>query len=232
MALMTGTCYYCGAPATSDEHAPPRALFPKLKDSPDGRNYRLNLRTVRSCDVHNTRKSKEDEYLLYVLAMILPSNDIAKSQFLTSVKRAIEYRPKLLDRMLIDYHEAAYHDTAHDTWHRTIAIRPDESRLTEIFKCIAKAMYAIEKQAFWPHKVSIAIEFMLAIGDIERNEIQAQRILEIDSLLSAVPHKGDTPEVFTYQFMEHDGHALMRLHFYENAKVSAVFIPSQKGALA
>jgi hypothetical protein len=222
---MTGTCYYCGAPATSDEHAPPRALFPKLKDSPDGRNYRLNLQTVRSCDVHNTQKSKEDEYLLYILVMSLPSNDIAKSQFLTTVKRAIEYRPKLLDRMLIKYREVTYHDTENDIWHRSIAIQPDEARLTEIFRCIAKAMYVVEKETFWPYKISVMIEFMLALDDVARNERQAERVREVEAFLNAAPHKGNNPEIFTYQFVEHDGHALMRLHFYGNTRVSVVFIP-------
>ena len=222
---MKSTCYYCGAPATSDEHAPPRALFPKLKDSPDGRNYRLNLQTVRSCDAHNTRKSKEDEYLLYVLVMSLPSNDIAKSQFLTTVKRAVEYRPKLLERMLIKYREVTYHDTENDTWHRSIAIQPDEARLTEMFTCIAKAMYVVEKQTFWPYNVSVMIEFMLALDDVPRNKSQAERSRDVEAFLNTAPHKGSNPEIFTYQFVEHDGHALMRLHFYGNTRVSVVFIP-------
>lgn len=37
---MCNTCYYCGKPATSTEHVPPKALFPEQKDSPEGVDYR------------------------------------------------------------------------------------------------------------------------------------------------------------------------------------------------
>lgn len=104
---MNNICYHCGQIATSDEHCPPKTLFPKLKDSPDGQDYRKNLLTVRSCDTHNTEKSKEDEYLLYVLVMCLPSNEVAKNQYLTKVKRAIDRRPKLLERLLFKTKESS-----------------------------------------------------------------------------------------------------------------------------
>jgi len=44
-------CYYCGAPATSKEHVPPRGFFPKGSD----------LITVPSCEIHNNDKSHIDE---------------------------------------------------------------------------------------------------------------------------------------------------------------------------
>jgi hypothetical protein len=62
-------CYFCGALATSKEHVPPRCLFPKAGDVVDGADYRKNLVTVASCDVHNMHKSKEDEYLRFILAL-------------------------------------------------------------------------------------------------------------------------------------------------------------------
>jgi hypothetical protein len=58
-----------------------------------------------------------------------------------------------------------------------------------------------------------------------RGERQAERVREVAAFLNAAPHKGNNPEIFTYQFVEHDGHALMRLHFYGNTRVSVVFIP-------
>lgn len=49
-------CYYCNAPATTQEHVPPRSFFPK--------GAGLKLRTVPSCTVHNNDKSNDDQYLL------------------------------------------------------------------------------------------------------------------------------------------------------------------------
>lgn len=52
----TSSCYRCDRPATSREHFPPKAFFPK------GGN--LQLKTVPSCAIHNNGKSKDDLYLL------------------------------------------------------------------------------------------------------------------------------------------------------------------------
>lgn len=34
------TCYMCDAPATSEEHVPPKCLFPERKDLPQGMDLR------------------------------------------------------------------------------------------------------------------------------------------------------------------------------------------------
>jgi hypothetical protein len=47
-----GHCAYCGAPRTSDDHIPPRALFP---------SDRTNLITAPSCYEHNLGQSGVDE---------------------------------------------------------------------------------------------------------------------------------------------------------------------------
>ena len=221
---MNDSCYYCGQQATSDEHVPPKTIFPKLGDSPDGRDYRRGLLTVRSCDTHNTEKSKEDEYLLYVLAMSLPANEVAKSQFLTKVRRAIERRPKLLDRLLFKTQEVVVHDTASNKWHKTLAIQPEEHRLIGIFTCIAKALYFHEKGSVWPGKVSVLIEFMLSFDDLPQNERQGLLEQQLNSVLSDTPRKGENPDVFSYQFVEMDDKTFIRLHFYWDSRVSVVFI--------
>lgn len=51
-------CYFCGKTSTSNEHVPPRNLFPK------GQKYRYNLITVPSCDEHNSDKSDLDNRML------------------------------------------------------------------------------------------------------------------------------------------------------------------------
>lgn len=223
---MTGICYFCSAPATSDEHVPPKTLFPKQKDSLDGKDYRKNLLTVRSCDLHNTNKSKEDEYLLYVLAMSSPSNRIGTKQFLTKVQRAINRRPMLLDKMLIGYQLVICQNTSSGTLYNSIALKPDENRLNAVFECIARALYFIEKGAPWNRNITVLTEFMMSLDDKSKNERQSLYISEIESFLMEAPFKGENPEVFSYQFVERDGFGLMRLYFYEKLKVSATFIPN------
>jgi hypothetical protein len=217
-------CYYCGSETEATTHVPPKAIFPELKDSPGGRDYRKNLIQVPSCETHNLVKSNEDEYLLYVLVMSLPSNEVAKSQFLTKIRRAIDRRPKLLSRLLRETREFVVHDTANDAWSRTIAIRPEERRLVGIFTCIAKALYFQEMKCRWQGTVSVLIEFMLSFDNIAQNEKQRQVEEQLNSMLENVPRKGENPDVFSYQFVKMDDKFLVRLHFYGNTRVSAVYV--------
>lgn len=88
------TCYMCTAPATSREHVPPKCLFPEPKDLP-GTNYRDNPIIVSSCDVHNFRKSKDDEYLMDVLPVYFLNDPVAKKHVDKKVLRALKRRSKL-----------------------------------------------------------------------------------------------------------------------------------------
>jgi hypothetical protein len=86
------TCYMCDAPATSKEHVPPKCIFP------EGRIYRKNLIQVPSCNEHNSRKSKADEYLKFILTAGGGMNELASSVFQGSVMRSFDYRPHLINR--------------------------------------------------------------------------------------------------------------------------------------
>ena len=61
------TCYMCDEESTSSEHVPPKCLFPEQKDLPEGVDLRKSLITVPSCDLHNSKKSNDDEYYSIVL---------------------------------------------------------------------------------------------------------------------------------------------------------------------
>ena len=82
------TCYICGQPATSVEHAPAKCFFPEDK--------RVNLTTVDSCSVHNEDTSKDDEYVRNIIAMSIGNNQVAYSHFLQKCIKSFERSPKLL----------------------------------------------------------------------------------------------------------------------------------------
>jgi hypothetical protein len=88
-------CYMCEAPKTSDEHVPPKCLFPEQKDSPDGKDYRKNLITVPSCDIHNSAKSQEDEYFLMYMATNAFANQAASLHQNTKLLRTLDYNPRV-----------------------------------------------------------------------------------------------------------------------------------------
>src|SRR5262245_35856510 len=98
------TCYACDAPPTSLEHAPPRLLFPEQKDA-GGRDLRRRLITVPSCDAHNSEKSKDDEYLLWVLSANAFANETGVQQANTKLDRSYLRRPKLGDSIFATMQE-------------------------------------------------------------------------------------------------------------------------------
>ena len=90
--IMTA-CYACNEPSTSSEHVPPRVLFPELKDAQGDRGLRRDLITVPSCDAHNSEKSKDDEYLLWVLSANARANSLGVQQAMTKLIRSYQRRP-------------------------------------------------------------------------------------------------------------------------------------------
>ena len=88
------TCYMCDAPATSREHVPPKCIFP------DDAQFRINLITVPSCDVHNLKKSNDDELLRHVLAYAPGNNHLALHIVEQNVMPAFDRRPRLIDTFL------------------------------------------------------------------------------------------------------------------------------------
>ena len=91
---MIPTCYMCDAEAMGKEHVPPKCLFPEEKDMP-GTHFRENPIKVPSCDAHNSAKSEDDEYLLFVLSSHFGNNTVAANQIVTKILRALRRRPHL-----------------------------------------------------------------------------------------------------------------------------------------
>ena len=80
----------CDALATTKEHIPPKALFPKQKDVLSEISLRKDLITVPSCEKHNNSKSRDDEYLVFCLSTCFHGNDIKEQLFNTKIMRAME----------------------------------------------------------------------------------------------------------------------------------------------
>lgn len=81
-------CYYCGMPANSYEHAPPKQMF---------KGFSCDSITVPSCEKHNTSKSKTDQAI--VSAFLIPLvNSIGKYPIEENVFNAICAATSLFDR--------------------------------------------------------------------------------------------------------------------------------------
>lgn len=225
---MTETCYMCEALATSVEHVPPKCLFPKQKDLPEGVDLRKQLITVPACAKHNTQKSKNDEYLLYALVMSIPSNEVAKNQFLKKITRAIEKNPALINQFLKNHKNVVVEDTHTSETNNTIAVKIDTERLENELKDLSKALYFHHFKEKWLGEMHVYPNFMLELN-IEYARETNEPIENMDNysniLFENEPYYGENPDVFKYQIVDGKDicHKFMRLYFYNGNRVT-VFV--------
>jgi hypothetical protein len=223
------TCYMCDKKAQGVEHVPPRCLFPEKKDLPEGVDLRKQLITVSACDEHNTSKSQDDEYLLYLLVINLPANETAKSQFFTKIMRSIQRNPNLIKKFMANPHPVIAVDKETGQAHHTVAVNVDDARLDSALEHIARALYFHHFKNQWLGSVRTQPDFLLASLDPEkgqeRNRLGEYMVAAADQLFSGIDFHGENPDVFKYQVLEgnENVHKLMRLHFYNRCRVSVFF---------
>src|SRR4030095_14069522 len=128
------TCYRCDAESVSQEHAPPRCLFPASKDVEDGTDYRRDLITVPSCAAHNMSYSKNDEYFMVVCAVHFENSDVAVSHFRTKILRALARSPAFAAAALKDLRPAVV------LGQPSVAFTVDRERIMDIFDKTGRAL--------------------------------------------------------------------------------------------
>jgi hypothetical protein len=87
-------CYMCDAEGTTREHVPPYCFFPE--------GYRENLMTVPSCPDHNTKNSKDVEYIRNIIVAHFATNNLARGHFQSKVLRSFKRSPKLFTQTFGD----------------------------------------------------------------------------------------------------------------------------------
>lgn len=196
-------CYYCGSPAVSKEHIPPKSLFPK--------EYRKNLITVPSCHKHNTFKSGEDEYFVNILRTSVQMNDVGLQQSKKATRSFIRNKKKL-SSILIDAKQIIYDGKL------TIQYNVDKKRLDQYFVCLAKGIYfAHYNKRFYGIVDPI---FLPHLQNVHPTKEIKGLLTSINALFSKIEKIGGNPKVFFYQVKGND----FLLTFYEKAKLLLIFL--------
>jgi hypothetical protein len=186
------TCYACDAAPVSDEHAPPKCLFPESKDVDDGTDYRRNLITVPSCETHNLRLSKDDEYFMVVCAVHFENNAVAVSHFGTKILRALKRSPAFSARALRDLRPATV------LGQPSSAFTVDRRRICEVLDKTGRALsfHHLGQKQTGPSEV---VAFAFGLDD--EQTVPGLPFLEeaAKALFADVPKHGDNPDVFYYQ---------------------------------
>lgn len=221
------TCYMCEKTATSNEHVPPRCLFPEAKDIPLGVNLRKNLVTVPSCDEHNTNKSKDDEYLLFCLLLNIANNDTAFSHFASKITRAMNRNPKPFENFTRTKVPVIAVDNESGEASHTYMIKLDTSRILRSLEQIARALYFKRYHHKFGGKCTILYDFVLYHGqddDVKRNDFLQNASKQMRDYFEKMDHIGDNPEVFKYFLEDVDKGHVLRMRFYGGSNVFVAFV--------
>ena len=218
-------CYWCGGSANSDEHVPPKGIFPELKDIPE-RDLRFNLLTVRSCEEHNQRKSNNDEYLMAVITPVLGNNEIAIKQTDTKIKRALERNDGSLERAAYIGLEE-YSDVVNGQERTCAHGSIDTKRFFDSIEPIARAIYRLHFDCRFSGKCLFFADFLDSGDHVEASSIRTfyQEVIRKD--IPNWPSYATNSEVFYFQvdpIKRCGGLQLMAFTFFEGAQVLVGFL--------
>jgi len=228
MTKPTVICYMCNAARTSDEHVPPKGLFPKKRDLPPGVDLRKQLITVPSCDVHNSEKSLDDEYLMYALVFGIQNNPTASEQIKGKITRAMCANPGVARLIAQNQKPVRVEDTTTGKIEETIALRIDSQRIHQALDHIGRALHFHHFCAQWKGEVQVIPLFLLSLEESSAEDFNAS--LEsmgkkVEELLSGETAHGANPDVFTYKVIKPGPQipVVMLLTFYGGSKVALLF---------
>ncbi|MBN4062020.1 hypothetical protein JYU20_02360 [Bacteroidales bacterium AH-315-I05] len=219
-------CYYCGEPAKTDEHVPPRCIFPEQKDT-DGKDYRKQLIKVPSCERHNLEKSKDDEFLMACLTPIVGNNTIGFNQTHTKLKRALARREKLLSAAIKEPMDLII-KSEHGIEFPVLIGKADIPRFCSAIEAIARGIYYEEFKKRFKGKCSVMPQFIkFESDDLKKIQLLSKKMFDQEK--HKWIKKGENPDVFFYIFGEtdHYGFIPLNLTFFEGAEVLVSFQPQE-----
>jgi hypothetical protein len=208
------------------EHIPPKCLFPETKDLP-GTDYRKNLISVPSCDAHNSHKSKDDEYLLFILIAHFDNNRVAENQFRTKILRALKRSPALLR-----IYKQKTQDVVLDG-EPTMAFQFNRKRVDRELSQMIRGLYFNATGNKWLSRIAIHSPgiFVFEGPDAQFVNETTQSMASAAALFfEDQPKKGDNSDVFWYQLhAEPENRRLLaRMCFYAGLEILGLSDPKLK----
>lgn len=205
----------CDQVAVSDEHVPPKCIFPKTKDLPAGIDYRKDLITVPSCIEHNSEKSREDQYFLNILAACDQLNEVGREHYRNQIRRQNSRNPSILRRI---------GERAVEIDNR-LGFKVEIDRLDQFMGHLGLGLYFAHFGRRWCGGLGWFPEFLSRVTDPDHNA-ESLRLAAIDETnleFKDVPFHGANSKVFVYQVLDTAKQCKMRLHFYEGCRILLTF---------
>lgn len=223
MKRNSSICYACGKRSTSREHVPPISIFPEGKDM-DGENLRKDLITVPSCDKHNSRKSKDDEFLMITLGAATGTNKYGFLHHTTKISRAIQRNEPFYKNKVLKEQKEILFETKNGKKIPLIIGKPDTSRLMRCFKQIGLGLYYNEFGKRFIGDIKVIMDFIIDQNDTMK-QIKTLLKDQFEVEAEGLQIKGANSEIFNYCFLPPDqfGVIALKMVFYDGLEVYVGF---------
>jgi len=218
------TCYMCDCVKSSYEHVPPKCFFPNKGIA--GKDLKINLITVPSCDLHNTKKSGDDEYLLLFTLLNYAKNNIGERYFVLDRLSAIQRHKSLKNKVasIISNNPVPIHINNEES----IAVNVDMEKIWRSIDHITRAIFYhhYKEKLFSP----LTIYPLLALLPDPRSQTYYEKSNSHSQIVN-VSHKhfsllsryGNNQEIFYYQIDDSSDSFSMRICFYEGVDFLSIF---------
>lgn len=208
---------------------PPKSIFPEAKDVGNGKDYRANLITVPSCELHNGAKSGDDSYLMMVLVSYFQNNEAARAQIRSKVTRAWTKDKKLARTVVTNLQPVNVLGSTHHAFEVNI------ERFNRSLELTAHGLHFHQFGVHAPNPYRAISYPIVKLEGPEANDVNRGRanILRMaDDLFRGLPAQGANQEIFWYQLSPNiEGRHVLRMCCYEAFTVIALSSPDT-GALA
>lgn len=184
-------CVYCGEPATTEDHVPPKNLFPA---------GRIGLIKVPSCLTCNNNPSKDDEFFRNVL---VNDNRIYKTheaqEMVAAYERSLQ-RPQaagLQKAMSQKTMRVPLFSTSGLFQGYGTALKTDFTRERKVLERIITGLFYHEFQRPHPSENSIDV---FSSQHLKGKKEKLDFVLECIGYIKPENKKGDNPDIFRYGF--------------------------------
>lgn len=207
-------CYWCGQPATTREHVPPRGLFPK--------GYREELIRVGACNTHNTDFSRLDErFKIYI--QTVSASQLAVDDFKSKTVKGLN-RPEAAGLVKSLSDSSFYHEINGE---KRIVMKIDTENTEKFVEKIVRGLYFYHtgKHILGENRIiSCSIQFY----NPDTNYEEFFKIM-LPVLQSNIMTEGDNenPDIFRYRFYYLDlfDAFIIALNFYKSVEFVAMVLP-------
>ncbi|MEA5622418.1 hypothetical protein [Nostoc sp. UHCC 0251] len=225
------TCYCCEGIGNTNEHAPPKSIYPKQKYLSEGSpDYRKNLITVPSCKKHNNDKSGDDEYLLALFTLSIPESKIAEPMMKKWIE-AFKRNDSLAKRIFSLSRKITILTQKNNLLipEKTFAITAEKERINNAMKSTVRALYYHESKYKnkWLNDFTVTSPNFLNQNlfiDVQRQEIYRDffQAFANPNIIKKGPHH----DIFFYQMLEEglEGACVMKLVFYNHLVFFALLV--------